>query len=86
MTPSNDLDEIIDHRQDVNAIGNKDTFTKMPNGIKQRKMTTAGWQLCIIWKYGSTDQVALKDTKQSYPVELAYYAKRMKIDDEPVFA
>ena len=31
------LYEIIDHRQDVNAIGNEDTFTKTPNGMKQRK-------------------------------------------------
>ena len=28
------LDEIIDHRQDVNAIGKEDAFTKTPNGMK----------------------------------------------------
>ena len=54
--------------------------------MKQRKMTTLVWQLCIQWKYGSTYWVALKDIKQSYPVDLADYAKRIKIDDEPVFA
>ena len=53
--------------------------------MKQRKMTIAGWQLCIKWKDGSTDWVARKDIKQLYPVDLSYYAKRMKIDDEPVF-
>ena len=46
-------------------------------------MNTSGWQLCIQWKNGSTNWVALKDTKHSYPIELAYYAKRMKIGDEP---
>ena len=36
------LDGIIDHRQDVNAIGKEDAFTKTLNGTKQRKITTAG--------------------------------------------
>ena len=55
------LDKIIDHRQDVNTIGKEDVFTKTLNGMEQIKMTTAGWQLCIQWKYRSTDWVALKD-------------------------
>ena len=80
------LDEIIDHRQDVNAIGTKDAFTKTPNGIKRRKMTTAGWKLCLQWKHGSTDWVSLKDIKQSYPVELEDYVKRLEFYVEPVFA
>ena len=49
------LYEIIDHRYDVNAIGKEDAFTKTPNGMKQRKMTTAGWQLCIQLIDESTD-------------------------------
>ena len=57
------LDEIIYHRQDVNAIGKEGAFTKTPNGMKRRKMTRAGWQLCIKWKDGSTDWVARKDIK-----------------------
>ena len=80
------LYEIIDHRQNVNAIGKEDAFTKMLNGMKRRKMSTAGWQLCIQWKYGSTYRVALKDINISYPVELADYTKRMEMDDETVFA
>jgi hypothetical protein len=35
---------------------------------------------------GSYDWVALKDLKESYPVELAKYAQERKIDDEPAFA
>ena len=58
------LDEIIDHRHDVNTIGKKDACTKMPNGTKLRKMTTEGQQLFIKWKDGSTDWVALKEIKQ----------------------
>ena len=62
------LDEIIYHRQDVNAILKEDTFTKTLNGMKQIKMTTAGWQLFIQWIDGSANWFALKDIKQSYPV------------------
>ena len=53
--------------------------------MKRRKLTTASWQLCIQWKYESTDLVALKDINKSYLVELEDYARKMKIDDEPVF-
>ena len=49
-------------------------------------MTTEGWKLCIQCKYGSTNWVALKYTKKSYPFELEDDAKRMNIDDEPTFA
>ena len=80
------LYEIIDQRQDVNTIGKGDAFTKTPNRMKRIKMTTSGWQLCIQWKDGSTNWVVLKDIKKSYPVGLAYYVKRMKIDDGPLFA
>ena len=77
------LDEIIDHRQDVNAIGKEDAFTKTPNGMKQGKITKAGWQLCIQLIDESTDWFALKNIKQSYPVQLADYVKRVEIDDKP---
>ena len=80
------IDDIIDHRQDVNAIGEEEESTKTPNGLKRRKMATTGWQLCIQCKDGSTNWVALKDINQSYTVQLADYVKRIKIDDEPVFA
>ena len=80
------LYEIIDHRQYIHAIGKEDVFKKTLNRTKQRKMTTEGWQLCIKYKHGYTNWVSLKETTQPYPVELANYAKRMKIDDEPVFA
>ena len=57
------LDKIIDHRQDVNAIGKEDAYMKTLNGMKRIKMTTEDWQLCIKWKYGSTNWFALKDIK-----------------------
>jgi len=38
------------------------------------------------WKDGSTTWEALKDVKESYPVQLAEYATLHKISDEPAFA
>jgi hypothetical protein len=39
-----------------------------------------------IWKDGSTTWVALRDMKNSYPVQLAEYATQRRIAGEPAFA
>ena len=31
--------------------------------------STVGWQICVKWRYGSTSWQALKDLKESHPVE-----------------
>jgi hypothetical protein len=80
------LDEIIDHRSDSSAVPMVNGYYKGPSGHPTRKRTTRGWQLYVTWKGGSTDWVALKDLKDSYPVELAEYAIMAKIADEPAFA
>ena len=59
------LDEIIDHRTTSSAISKSNGFTTSTNGQRRRKLTTRGWELCVIWKDGSTDWVALKDLKES---------------------
>ena len=45
-----------------------------------------GWQLLIQWKDGSTNWVALKDLKESYPVQVARYSVATKISMELAFA
>jgi hypothetical protein len=80
------LDDIIDYRSGDSAIAKEDAFITMRNGVKRRRQTTVGWQLLCQWKDGSTNWVALKDMKNSYPVEVADYAKANRIDDEPAFA
>ena len=80
------LDEIIDHRCDQHAVIKEDAFYHTKHGVKRRKFTTKGWQLCVTWKDGSTQWIELKDLKNSYPVQLADYAVSNKIDDEPAFA
>jgi hypothetical protein len=53
---------------------------------RRRKITTRGWSFHVEWKDGSSDWIALKDLKASFPVELAEYAVTNKIDDQPAIA
>ena len=80
------LDEIIDYKTDDTAIDKADAFVTMSNGVQKRRSTTQGWKLLCQWKDGSTNWVALKDMKNSYPVQVADFAKANRIEDEPAFA
>ena len=80
------LDEIIDHRKCDNAISKADAFYTTHTGIRRRKQTTRGWQMCVQWKDGSSQWIEMKDLKNSYPIELAEYSINNKIHDEPAFA
>jgi hypothetical protein len=53
---------------------------------RRRKETTRGWEILVQWKDGSTTWIALKDMKNSYPVQLAEYATQRRIAGEPAFA
>jgi hypothetical protein len=77
--------EISDHKKDESAVPMADGWIDMANGRKVRKRTTRGWKLLVEWKEGGSDWVPLKDLKESYPVEVAEYAKANKIADEPAF-
>ena len=56
------------------------------NSMRRRQETTAGWEMLVQWKYGSTTWVSLKDMKESYPVQVAKYCVHYLISDEPAFA
>ena len=68
------------------ALDKEDAFITMSNGVKRRRQTTQGWQLLCQWRDGSTTWVALKDMKQSYPIQVAAYSIANHIDDEAPFA
>lgn len=80
------MKEISDHQKDGTAVPISDGWIKMKNGRRTRRKTTQGWKLLVEWKEGGSDWIALKDLKESYPVEVAEYAKANKIDKEPAFA
>jgi hypothetical protein len=78
--------EIADHRTDGTEIKQQDAFITTRNGNKRRRETTKGCEVLVQWKDGSTTWVALKDMKESYPLELAEYAVQRRIAGEPAFA
>jgi Reverse transcriptase (RNA-dependent DNA polymerase) len=49
-------------------------------------VTTQGVEFTVEWRDGSTSRIALKDLKESNPVEVAEYAVANKVDDKPAFA
>lgn len=80
------LDDIVDHRKSADALSGDDGYIMSESGMKYRRRTTQGWELCVQWKDQSTTWVSLKDMKNAYPLEVAEYAIANKIQDEPAFA
>jgi hypothetical protein len=78
---------IIDHRTSHDAVPQSKGIYVNSYGVTRRKITTRGWELLVEWHDGSNDWIALKDLKESYPVEeLAIYAADRNIAEEPAFA
>ncbi len=50
-----------------------------------KSKATAGWFFLVRWKDGQEDVVRLRDIKESYPIEIARYAKSVNIDTHPAF-
>ena len=79
------LKEIVDHKGDESALHIGDGYTVGRNSNLHPKITTQGWKLLCEWKDGSTEWIALKDIKDSYPLEIAEYAVANRIQEEPAF-
>ena len=77
------MKEIIDYRMNGQEVKHQDAFITTRTGTKRRRETTKGWEILIEWKDGSTNWVALKDVKESYPVQLAEFAISNRIAEEP---
>jgi hypothetical protein len=78
--------EIIDHRTDGSELKQHDTFITARSGTQRRRETTKGCETLVQWKDGSTTWVALKDMKNSHPVQMAEYSIQRRIAGEPAFA
>ncbi len=79
-----ELDEIIDHRSDGDAVTHADAYVTH-NGKQKLCRTTKGWFLCCQFKDGSTEWRRLVDLKEAYPIQTAECAVANKIDHEPAF-
>ena len=56
------------------------------NGKKRMCPTTKGWRLLVRWKDGTSSWIALKDLKDSNPIETSKYAGANGVSEQPVFA
>ena len=63
----------------------KDSFVYQVNGQPIPKITTKGWNIKVRWNDDSTTWVPMGLLKNTEPLMLAEYAKKMKIDKEPAF-
>ncbi len=80
------FDEIISYRTNGKEVKQQDAYVTTSRGTKRRRESTVGWELLVKWKDNSTTSVALKDLKESYPVQVAEYAVEARISEEPAFA
>ena len=78
------FDCIVDHKRNDKALTNKTQFMSH-NGKECMRRGTAGWHLCVQWLDSSTSWQSLKDLKESYPLEVAEYAVKQGIENEPAF-
>ena len=80
------LDEIIDYRTTGKEVKQHDAFITTRTGTKRRRETTIRWELLVQWKDISMNWIALKDLKESYPVQVVEYSVGTRISMEPAFA
>ena len=65
------LECILDHRKDGRAVPKSERYMVSKNGNKARKQTTKGWYFKVKWQDGTDSWVALKDLKESNPLQVA---------------
>ena len=79
------FDSIVDFRRSTTALCYADQKVLKADGRSFMRRTTAGWNICIQWKDGSTSWEKLSDLKESHPVECAEYALSQDLMNEHAF-
>jgi hypothetical protein len=81
------LDEIVNHSSTGEAVKTKEDGWHLDRKERMtRKLTTRCWYFNVQWKDDSQQLIPLKDLKESNPVQIAEYAQRNELVDEPAFA
>jgi hypothetical protein len=75
---------IVNHRRTKQAADKADQY-RVSHGSRIKKKTTAGWDLEIERKDGTTSWLPLKEVKETNSVEVAEYATANRINSEPAF-
>ena len=79
------FDSIVGFRRSKSALCYADQRVIKKDGQHFIRRLTAGWQLCVQWKDGSTSGEKLSDLKESHPIECAEYDVAQNLQAEPVF-
>jgi hypothetical protein len=79
--------DIIDYKTyEAMAVPMKDKYLTTRSSQRRLRKTTQGWSLLVNWKDGTASWVKPAELKDSYPIELAKFAKALSIAHEPAFA
>ena len=65
--------KIQDHWKERTEIPNGKGKIRAANGTERNNIMTRGWEVMVLWKYGSMDCIKVKEFKDSNPVEVAEY-------------
>ena len=79
------FDSLVDFRRSDDALRPEDQKVLKADGRSYMRRTTAGWELCVLWKDGSTTWENLSEMKESYPIECAEYAVSQSLQEDPTF-
>ena len=79
------LDEVLDYKKGPSALSKAKGWVYGKNGQKKPIKTTKGYKLLVRWTDGQQSWIPLKDLKESYPIQVAEFAKRKGIADESAF-
>ena len=80
------LKQIVDHRREGNAVSKEQRYITMRDGQRKLRQSTVGWKFLVEFTDGKKQWIALKDLKESNPVDAAEYVAARKLDDEVAFA
>jgi hypothetical protein len=68
--------DIIDYERDEGmAVPIEHKYLTTRSGQRRLRKTTQGWSFLVNWKDGTASWVKLAELKDSYPIELAEFAK-----------
>jgi hypothetical protein len=68
------------------AVPVDDKYLTTRSGQRRLRKNIQGWSFLVRWKDGTESWVKLAELKDSYPIELAKFAKARSIADKPAFS
>ena len=78
------MEAIVDFKKDVaTVVAIDDKYLVTRTGQGRLRKSTQGWSFLVRWKDGTESWVKLVELKDSYPMEVAEFAKSRSLVSEP---